>query len=112
MTAGDAFDARLKAMFAEAEPQAEDAFVERVLAKLSGPNRKRLYLVGGAGAGGSTIASVQLENLFQDIAVPADAPSWLGDAAGLLAYAQPETLAAVTLAVMVAAFAFILPSRS
>jgi hypothetical protein len=114
LTIEDAFDARLKAAFAAAEPAADEAFLARVTARLGGPNRRRVLIIGGAGAGGSTIASTQLEDLFSQFGGGAAdaASSWLGSGSGMLGFVQPETLAAVTLAIMVAAFAFFLPSRS
>jgi hypothetical protein len=113
MTVEDAFDARLKAAFAEAEPELDEAFIARVTARLGGANRRRVLIIGGAGAGGSTIASTQLEDLFSHFGSASDAASSaLGAGAFVAGVLQPETLAAVTLAVMVAAFAFFLPSKS
>jgi hypothetical protein len=112
MTIDDAFDARLKAAFAAAEPEASEAFVERVSSRLARSGRRRVLIIGGAGAGGSTIASTQLEALFRQAESPTGVLSWLGGGdPGFLALIQPETLAAVTLALMVAAFAYFLPSR-
>jgi hypothetical protein len=118
MTVEDAFDARLKAAFADAQPEATEEFVARVAERLGAPNRRRILIIGGAGAGGSTVASTQLEGLYgqfggavDDVAA-SSAASGLGDYAFLANVLQPETLAAMTLAVMVAAFAFFLPSRN
>lgn len=111
MTIDDAFEERLRATFAAAEPPADPAFAERIARRIAGPHRRRTLVVGGAGACGSAVASTQLTSMFEEIQSSAAAPG-LGDLAGLLAYVQPETLAAVALALMVTAFAVFLPSRS
>lgn len=112
MTMADAFDARLKAAFARAEPEPDEAFAAKVERKLAGGARGRAVMLGGAGACGSAVASTQLEDFFADVAVSPDAVAWMGDAAVILTYVQPQMLAAAALAVMLAGFAFILPSRS
>jgi hypothetical protein len=112
MTIDDAFDARLKAAFAAAEPEPNEAFVERVTSRLARSDRRRMLIIGGAGAGGSTIASTQLEALFRQAESSTGVLSWLGGGESvLLAVIQPETLAAITLALMVSAVAYFLPSR-
>ncbi len=108
MTADDAFDAKLRAAFAAAEPEPEEEFIQRVTARLGQPGRRRMLIIGGAGAGGSTIASTQLEDLYSQVTSAAGGS--LGDASVVLALLRPETLAAVTLALMVTALAFFLPS--
>lgn len=114
MTMDDAFEERLRGLFAQAEPGPDPAFAEKVVKRLELPARRRLYIVGGAGAGGSAIASTQLESLYGHIeqAAGSDAARWLGDAAGLLAFTSPELLAALTLTALAGLFAFVLPSRS
>ncbi len=112
MMTDDAFDAKLAAAFAQAEPEPDDAFVEKVEKRLSNPGRRRTVLVGGAGLSGTAIAGTQLEGVFADFAVSEDAVAWMGDAAVILTYVQPETLAALAMAVMVGALAFVLPQRS
>ena len=112
MTADDAFDARLAAAFQAAEPPPDAAFTQRVTGRLAGADRRRVLIIGGAGVAGATIAASQLGTLYRHVTVPEGLAARLGEGAGLLVYLQPETLAAVTLAVMATAFAFILPSRS
>jgi hypothetical protein len=112
MTDDDAFDARLKAIFAAAQPAPDASFVERVLTRLDGSGRRRVLIIGSAGAGGSTIASTQLEALFEHVMPGSDAVSWLGDGAPILSYASPEMLAGLAFAAAVAAFAIFMPSRS
>lgn len=112
MTIDDAFDARLKAAFTAAEPEPSEAFVERVTSQLAKSNRRRVLIIGGAGAGGSTIASTQLEAFFRQAEAPSGLLSWLGGGDVIAStMLQPETLAAVTLALMIAAFAWFLPAR-
>lgn len=113
MTADDAFDARLRAAFAAAQPPPEDAFVERVVTRLDGAGRRRMLVIGGAGAGGSTIASTQLESIIEHVRPAADSLDWLSGGGGaMLALLTPETLAAVLIAAAVAVFAIVLPSRT
>lgn len=112
MTTDDAFDAKLAAAFARAEPEPDPAFVDAVEKRLASPGRRRVVLVGGAGASGSAIAAGQLEGVFADFALSPESVSWMGDAAVILTYVQPETLAALCLAGMVGALAFVLPQRS
>jgi hypothetical protein len=111
MTVEDAFDARLKAAFAAAEPKDDaESFTARVTGRLSEPARRRALIIGGAGAGGSTIASTQLQDLYRHATDAASGA--LGDYGVLLALLRPEALAAMTIALMVAVLAFLLPQRS
>jgi len=111
MTMDDAFDARLKAAFAQAAEPLEteteaEAFSHRVVKQLSNPDRKRILLLGGAGSTGSAIAGTQLESVIGQMQVPTD---------GLLANVgflmSPEALAAGAMAVAVAMVATVLPRR-
>ena len=54
MTMDDAFDQRLKAAFADAAAPMQreseaDAFMQKVVNRLSSPDRKRVLILGGAG---------------------------------------------------------------
>ncbi|MEN0651812.1 MULTISPECIES: hypothetical protein [Hyphobacterium] len=112
MTIEDAFDARLKAAFADAQDDYEtdresaDAFVKRVQNRIARPDRRRILILGAAGSTGSAIAGTQLETFFSGVNVPAD-----GVMASIAAFASPETMAAGVLAIMISGFAFILPKR-
>lgn len=111
MTIDDAFDARLKAAFANAAAPLEresesEAFAKSVVERLSRPDRKRVLLLGGAGSTGSAIAGTQLESIFNGIQVPND-----GLMAGLTFLASPEVMAAGAMAVAVALVAVVLPRR-
>lgn len=111
MTMDDAFDARLKAAFADAAAPLErdsesEAFSRSVVERLSRPDRKRVLILGGAGSTGSAIAGTQLESVFGSMHVPTE---------GLLANAgflmSPEVLAAAAMAVAVGLVAAVLPRR-
>lgn len=111
MTMDDAFDARLKAAFAQAAEPLEteteaEVFSHRVVKQLSNPDRKRILLLGGAGSTGSAVAGTQLESVLGQIQVPAE---------GLLANVGflmgPEVLAAAAMAVAVGMVAMVLPRR-
>jgi len=110
----DAFDARLTAAFAAAQPPADDTdkFAEQVIARLGRPNRRRFLVLGGAGTTGSAVASSQLEGFFGGLNLTDTASGPLGQAAMVFNYVSPETLAAVVLAGLIGAFAFMLPSRA
>ncbi|WP_291844688.1 hypothetical protein [Maricaulis sp.] len=111
MTMDDAFDARLKAAFAQAAEPLEteteaDIFSHRVVRQLSNPDRKRILLLGGAGSTGSAIAGTQLEGLLGQVHLPTD---------GLLANVgflmSPEVMAAAAMAIAVGIVATVLPRR-
>lgn len=112
MTIEDAFDARLKAAFADAQHDYEtdtesaEAFVKRVQGKIVRPDRRRILILGAAGSTGSAIAGTQLESFFANVSVPTE-----GIMASIAGFASPETLAAGVLALMISGFAFILPKR-
>ncbi|MEE2567163.1 hypothetical protein [Hyphobacterium marinum] len=108
MTMNDAFDERLRAAFAAAQPGEDeaDAFVKKVKARMSHPVRRRAIILGGAGSTGSAIAGTQLEGLFNTFQIPAE-----GWTAQLAAIASPEVMATTVLALMIGGFAFILPKR-
>lgn len=112
MTVEDAFDARLKAAFANAREDYEDdtesaeAFVKRVQGKVARPDRRRILILGAAGSTGSAVAGTQLETFFQGMSVPNE-----GLMASLAGFASPEVMAAGVLAIMISGFAFILPKR-
>lgn len=111
MTMDDAFDARLKAAFADASAPLEresesDSFAKSVVERLSRPDRKRVLILGGAGSTGSAIAGTQLETVFSNLNMPAD--GLLANAAFLM---SPEVLAAVAMAVTVGLVATVLPRR-
>lgn len=112
MTIEDAFDARLKAAFADAQDDYEqdaesaDAFVKRVQNKIVRPDRRRILILGAAGSTGSAIAGTQLESFFSGVDIPAD-----GILASVAGFATPETMAAGVLAIMISGFAFIIPRR-
>jgi len=107
----DAFDARLTAAFATAQPTDDaEKFALAVIARLGRPNRRRLMVLGGAGTTGSALASTQLEGFFGGLNITDTAGS-LGQAAIVFNYISPETLAAMVLAGLIGAFAFVLPSR-
>jgi hypothetical protein len=111
MTMNDAFDARLKAAFAEAaEPLATeteaDAFSHRVVRQLSNPDRKRILILGGAGSTGSAIAGTQLESILGQIHIPTD-----GVLANVGFLVSPEVMAAAAMAVAVGMVAMVLPRR-
>lgn len=111
MTMDDAFDARLRAAFAAAaERQADpEGFARRVLARIARRQRRRLYVLGAAGAAGALLAGTQLLQLFRNLGpVTLDAGQYVP---GAVSY-SPEALAAAALALMVAAFAFILPRNA
>ncbi len=117
MTSDDAFDARLRAAFERAEPDFDqEEFAKRVLSRLGRSNRSRALVIGGAGSTGSAIAATQLEHLFessplQDTVgekVVGSAPEF----AALMTVASPEVLAAVALALMIGAVAWMIPSRN
>lgn len=111
MTMNDAFDARLKAAFADAaaplerEKERED-FAKTVVERLSRPDRKRVLLLGGAGSTGSAIAGTQLESIFDGMHLPGD-----GLMAGISFLASPEVMAAGAMALAVALVAAVLPRR-
>lgn len=93
------FEHRLQAAFARAEAELEgDAgFANRVMARLEGSggaafNRKRLFILGGAGSVGTAAAGSQLEGLIRQIPMP-DGPY-----AELFLSVGPETIAAAALA--------------
>ncbi|RKQ95561.1 MULTISPECIES: hypothetical protein [Maricaulis] len=111
MTMDDAFDARLKAAFAQAAEPLEtereaEAFSHRVIKQLSNPDRKRILLIGGAGSTGSAIAGTQLESILGQINVPTD-----GLMANVGFLMSPEVMAAGAMAVAVAMVAAVLPRR-
>jgi NAD(P)H-dependent FMN reductase len=111
MTMDDAFDARLKAAFADAAAPLEresesDAFAKSVVERLSRPDRKRVLILGGAGSTGSAIAGSQLETVFGNLHMPAD--GLMANAAFLI---SPEVMAAAAMAVAVGLVAAVLPRR-
>lgn len=108
MTMNDAFDERLRAAFAAAQPGEDqaDAFVKKVKAKMSHPMRRRAVILGGAGSTGSAVAGTQLESLFNAVHLPTE--GWIGTVA---TFATPEVMATTILALMIGGFAFILPKR-
>tara|TARA_R110002072_G_scaffold28369_1_gene91226 strand:+ start:2119 stop:2448 length:330 start_codon:yes stop_codon:yes gene_type:complete len=108
MTMNDAFDERLRAAFAAAQPGEDqaDAFVKKVKARMSHPMRRRAVILGGAGSTGSAIAGTQLEGLFNAVQMPTE--GWV---AMLTTFASPEVMATSVLALMIGGFAFILPKR-
>jgi len=111
MTMNDAFDERLKAAFAQAAKPLEtevqaDAFANRVVERLSNPNRKRVLILGGAGSTGSAIAGTQLEGVFSGVEIPTD--GLLSNVSFLM---SPEIMAAAALAIAVGMVAMILPRR-
>ena len=111
MTMDDAFDARLKAAFAQAaEPlnteTEADAFSHRVVKQLSNPDRKRILLLGGAGSTGSAIAGTQLEGLLGQVQLPTE-----GFMSNLGFLMSPEVMAAAAMALAVAMVATVLPRR-
>lgn len=108
MTMNDAFDERLRAAFAAAQPDEDeaDAFVKKVRARMSHPMRRRAIILGGAGSTGSAVAGTQLESLFNTFQLPTE--GWI---ASVTAFASPEVMATTVLALMIGGFAFILPRR-
>ncbi|MBR9826094.1 MAG: hypothetical protein GYB36_09870 [Alphaproteobacteria bacterium] len=111
MTMDDAFDQRLKAAFADAQapleaPSEADIFTDKVVKRLSSPNRKRVLILGGAGSTGSAVAGTQLEGVFSSMPVPAD--GLLSNVAFLM---SPEAMAAFALALAAGMVAVILPRR-
>lgn len=110
MTIDDAFDARLKAAFAAQEPPADEAFEQRIDAGLDKVARRRLLVVGGAGAVGAAIAVTQIMPAFERIRSWA-AAAGLGDAGGN-AYVQPQMIAVLAVAAVMSALAVFLTARS
>ncbi|ABI65492.1 MULTISPECIES: hypothetical protein [Maricaulis] len=111
MTMDDAFDARLKAAFAQAAEPLEteteaDRFSQRVIKQLANPDRKRILLLGGAGSTGSAIAGTQLEGLLGQVQIPAE--GLLSNVGFLMG---PEVLAAGAMALAVGMVAMVLPRR-
>jgi len=111
MTMDDAFDARLKAAFAQAAEPLEteteaDRFSQRVIKQLGNPDRKRILLLGGAGSTGSAIAGTQLEGLLGQVQIPAE--GLLSNVGFLMG---PEVLAAGAMALAVGMVAMVLPRR-
>jgi hypothetical protein len=112
MTADDAFEARLKAAFAAAEPKDGEAFSDRLMARVRFPDRRRTLILGAAGVAGSAIAATQLKDFYAQVIRGLSGPMGEIDHSGvLLALLRPEALAAMTVALMLAALAFLLPSR-
>ena len=111
MTMNDAFDARLKAAFAQAAEPLEAVregigLTLRVVKQLSNPDRKRILLLGGAGSTGSAIAGTQLEGLLGQVQVPTE-----GLMANIGFLMSPEVMAAGAMAVAVGIVATVLPRR-
>jgi len=111
MTMDDAFDARLKAAFAQAveplETETEaDRFAHRVVKQLANPDRKRVLILGGAGSTGSAIAGTQLESVLGQVQIPAE--GLLSNVGFLMG---PEVLAAGAMALAVGMVAMVLPRR-
>jgi putative NADH-flavin reductase len=111
MTIDDAFDARLKAAFADAaapleREQESEEFARSVVERLARPDRKRVLLLGGAGSTGSAIAGTQLESIFDGMQLHGD-----GLMAGIAFLASPEVMAAGAMALAVALVATVLPRR-
>ena len=112
MTMDDAFDQRLKAAFADADAPMQreseaDAFMQKVVNRLSSPDRKRVLILGGAGSTGSAIAGTQLEGLFNQVTAPAT-DGLLANVAFLM---SPEVMAAGAMAIAVGVVAAVLPRR-
>ncbi|HNR76983.1 MAG TPA: hypothetical protein PKM48_07615 [Parvularculaceae bacterium] len=96
----------LKARFAD------DAFVSRVIAKLTGADRLRLIVVGGAGVIGAAIAAAQFPALVSAFADAAPAIAELPLAESAIAFdvsAAPLLAAALLFAFVGGATALVLP---
>jgi len=111
MTMNDAFDARLKAAFADAAAPVErdserEQFAQSVTNRIARPDRKRILILGGAGSTGSAIAGSQLETIFGNIHMPTE--GLMASAAFLV---SPEVMAAGVMAMTVALVAVVLPRR-
>ncbi|MHA6288347.1 hypothetical protein [Maricaulis sp. CAU 1757] len=112
MTMDDAFDARLRAAFADAaRPLERDsearAFSHAVAQRLAQPDHKRILILGGAAAAGAAVAGSQLIRLLGGLRLPGGENFWAETAQ----MAGPEAVIALAMAGTLGLVATLLPRR-